>query len=157
MTGPGQPIVLASDHAGVGMKRRLGDALRSWGFAVEDLGPATEESVDYPDFAEKVARRVCAGNGRLGVLVCGTGIGMSIAANKFAGVRAALLYDDFAALHARLHNDANVAVFGARTMRGEEAEGRLKIFLGAAFEGGRHAARLAKIGRFEEGPGRTSG
>jgi len=151
------PIVLASDHAGVRMKRRLGDALRSWGYAVEDLGPETEESVDYPDFAEKVARRVCGGNGRLGVLVCGTGIGMSIAANKFAGVRAALLYDDFAALHARLHNVANVAVFGARTMRDEEAEGRLKIFLGAAFESGRHAARLAKITRFDERLGRTPG
>ena len=157
MTDAAQPIVLASDHAGVRMKRRLGDALRSWGYAVEDLGPATEESVDYPDFAEKVARRVGGENGRLGVLVCGTGIGMSIAANKFAGVRAALLYDDFAALHARLHNDANVAVFGARTMRDEEAEGRLKIFLGAAFEKGRHAARLDKIARFEKRPGRVSG
>ncbi len=157
MTGERRSIALASDHAGVRLKRRLGDALRSWGYAVEDLGPATEESVDYPDFAEKVARRVAGGDGRLGVLVCGTGIGMTIAANKFAGVRAALLYDEFAARHARLHNDANVAVFGARTMRDEEAEGRLKIFLGAAFEGGRHAARLAKIGRFEERPGRTSG
>ncbi len=157
MTGGAQPIVLASDHAGVRMKRRLGEALRSWGYAVEDLGPATEESVDYPDFAEKVARRVEGGNGWLGVLVCGTGVGMSIAANKFAGVRAALLYDDFAALHARLHNDANVAVFGARTMREDEAEARLKIFLGAAFEGGRHAARLAKIARFEERPSPTPG
>jgi len=151
------PIVLASDHAGVRMKRRLGDALRSWGYAVEDLGPETEESVDYPDFAEKVALRVCGGNGRLGVLVCGTGIGMSIAANKFPGVRAALLYDDFAARHARLHNDANVAVFGARTMREEDAEGRLKIFLDAAFESGRHATRLDKISRFEERLGRASG
>ncbi len=157
MTGAARSIVLASDHAGVRMKRRLGDALRSWGYAVEDLGPATEESVDYPDFAEKVARRVAAGDGRLGVLVCGTGIGMSIAANKFAGVRAALLYDDFAALHARLHNDANVAVFGARTMRDEEAEGRLKIFLGAAFEQGRHARRLDKIARLEERSGRPAG
>ncbi len=157
MADAARPIVLASDHAGVRMKRRLGEALRSWGYAVEDLGPATEESVDYPDFAEKVARRVAAGGGRLGVLVCGTGIGMSIAANKFTGVRAALLYDDFAALHARLHNDANVAVFGARTMRDEDAEGRLKIFLGASFENGRHAVRLGKIARFEERAGRTSG
>ena len=150
-------IVLASDHAGVRMKRRLGDALRSWGCAVEDLGPETENSVDYPDFAEKVARRVSAGNGLLGVLVCGTGIGMSIAANKLPGVRAALLYDDFAARHARLHNDANVAVFGARTMREDEAEARLKIFLDAAFERGRHAARLDKISRLEGPPGRASG
>ncbi len=157
MTGAAQPVVLASDHAGVRMRRRLGDALRSWGYAVEDLGPATEESVDYPDYAEKVALRVSGGNGRLGVLVCGTGIGMSIAANKFPGVRAALLYDDFAALHARLHNDANVAVFGARAMREEDAEARLKIFLGAVFEGGRHEGRLAKITRFEERLGRTSG
>ncbi len=157
MTGAAQPVVLASDHAGVGMKRRLAAALRSWGYAVEDLGPATDQSVDYPDFAEKVARHVAGKPGRLGVLVCGTGIGMCIAANKFAGVRAALLYDDFAALHARLHNDANVAVFGARTMRDEEAVGRLKMFLGAAFEGGRHAARLEKIARFEERSGRASG
>ncbi len=157
MTDAAQPIVLASDHAGFRMKRRLGEALRSWGYAVEDLGPASEESVDYPDFAEKVAQRVAGGNGRLGILVCGTGIGMSIAANKFAGVRAALLYDEFAALHARLHNDANVAVFGARTMRDEEAEGRLKIFLGAQFEKGRHARRLDKIARFEDRAGRASG
>ncbi len=157
MTGERRSIVLASDHAGVRLKRRLGDALRSWGYAVDDLGPATEESVDYPDFAEKVARHVRGGDGRLGVLVCGTGIGMSIAANKFAGVRAALLYDEFAARHARLHNDANVAVFGARTMRDEEAEGRLKIFLDAAFEGGRHAARLEKIARFEDRRSRVPG
>ncbi|MGE5189095.1 MAG: ribose 5-phosphate isomerase B [Gemmatimonadota bacterium] len=150
-------IVVASDHAGVRMKRRLGEALRSWGYAVEDLGPESEESVDYPDFAEKVARRISGGGGLLGVLVCGTGIGMSIAANKFPGVRAALLYDDFAARHARLHNDANVAVFGARTMREEEAEGRLKLFLDAAFESGRHAARLEKISRFEGRPGRATG
>ncbi len=89
MTDAALPIVLASDHAGVAMKRRLGEALRAWGYAVEDLGPASEESVDYPDFAEKVARRVAGGKGRVGVLVCGTGVGMSIAANKFAGVRAA--------------------------------------------------------------------
>lgn len=151
------PIVLASDHAGVRMKRRLRDALRSWGHPVEDLGPESEEPVDYPDFAEKVARRVAAGSARLGVLVCGTGIGMTIAANKFAGVRAALLYDDFAARHARLHNDANVAVFGARTMRDEDAEARLGVFLGEAFESGRHAARLDKIARFEQRSGQAAG
>ncbi len=150
MADAAQPIVLASDHAGVRMKRRLGEALRSWGYAVEDLGPATEDSVDYPDFAEKVARRVGDGRGRLGVLVCGTGIGMSIAANKFAGVRAALLYDDFAALHARLHNDANVAVFGARTMTVEEAVARLRVFLDEAFEMGRHARRVEKIAKMEK-------
>ena len=133
------------------------DTLAALGVPCRDLGAHDDRSVDYPDYAAEVASAVSEGRASRGVLLCGTGIGMSIAANKFAGVRAALLYDDFAALHARLHNDANVAVFGARTMRDEEAEGRLKIFLGAAFEEGRHAARLDKIARFEKRPGRVSG
>lgn len=150
MTGSGPPVVLASDHAGVEMKKRLKDDLVAQGYAVEDLGPSGPESVDYPDYAEAVARRVADGHARFGVLVCGTGIGMTIAANKFAGVRAALLYDDFAARYARLHNDANVAVFGARTMDAADAARRLRIFLSEPFEKGRHARRLEKIARIEK-------
>jgi len=132
------------------MRRRLRDALAEWGYAVEDLGPDSPESVDYPDYAEAVALRVSGGHAALGVLVCGTGVGMSISANKFPNVRAALLYDDFTARHARLHNDANVAVFGSRTMPVEAAVARLRIFLSEAFEEGRHARRVEKIVSIEK-------
>jgi RpiB/LacA/LacB family sugar-phosphate isomerase len=143
-------VSVASDHAGLEMKRRLRDALAEWGYDVEDLGPATADAVDYPDFAEAVASRVSGGKADLGVLVCGTGIGMSISANKFPNVRAAVLYDDFTARAARLHNDANVAVFGSRTMPVDAAVARLRIFLSEPFERGRHARRVEKIGRIEK-------
>ncbi len=142
-------LVIASDHAGVEMKRRLLQALEEWGYAAEDLGPGTPDSVDYPDYAEAVAMRVSGGQAAMGILVCGTGVGMTIAANKFPGVRAALLYDDFTARYSRLHNDANVAVFGARTMTEEAAAARLKVFLAEPFEKGRHARRVEKLGRIE--------
>lgn len=138
------------------MRKGLRDELLARGYRVEDLGPETADPVDYPEYAEAVAGRVSRGEARFGVLVCGTGIGMSIAANRFPGVRAALLYDEFAARYARLHNDANVAVFGARTMRADEAASRLKIFLAEPFEGGRHAARLEKIRRIENRPGQQA-
>ncbi|PWB62221.1 MAG: ribose 5-phosphate isomerase B [Deltaproteobacteria bacterium] len=150
MDRPAAIVAIASDHAGLEMKERLREALSGWGYAVQDLGPATAEPVDYPDFAEAVASVVSGGRAALGVLVCGTGIGMSIAANKMPDVRAAVLYDDFAARHARLHNDANVAVFGARTMTADAAVARLRLFLSESFEGGRHARRVAKIGRIEK-------
>jgi len=150
MNGAGRTVALASDHAGLEMRRRLRDALAEWGYAVEDLGPDSPESVDYPDYAEAVALRVSGGHAALGVLVCGTGVGMSISANKFPNVRAALLYDDFTARHARLHNDANVAVFGSRTMPVEAAVARLRIFLSEAFEEGRHARRVEKIVSIEK-------
>lgn len=143
-------LALASDHAGLEMRRRLREAIEDWGYAVLDLGPPGPDSVDYPDYAEAVAASVSGGRAKAGVLVCGTGVGMSIAANKFPGVRAALLYDDFTARHARLHNDANVAVFGSRTMTHEEAVARLKIFLSEPFEKGRHARRVKKIGTIEK-------
>jgi RpiB/LacA/LacB family sugar-phosphate isomerase len=149
-------VVLASDHAGVGMRKGLRGELLGWGYRVEDLGPESADPVDYPEYAEAVAERVSRGDARFGVLVCGTGIGMSIAANRFPGVRAALLYDEFAARFARLHNDANVAVFGARTMRADEAASRLKVFLAEPFEGGRHAARLEKIRRIENRTGQRA-
>jgi len=143
-------VAVASDHAGLEMRRRLRDALAGWGYAVEDLGPATADAVDYPDYAEAVALRVSSGQAVLGVLVCGTGVGMSISANKFPNVRAALLYDDFTARHARMHNDANVAVFGSRTMTVDDAVTRLRIFLSEPFERGRHARRVEKIGGIEK-------
>jgi RpiB/LacA/LacB family sugar-phosphate isomerase len=144
-----QVVVLASDHAGVDMRRRIRDELVAWGYRVEDLGPETDDPVDYPDYAEAVAGPVSRGDAQFGVLVCGTGIGMSIVANRIPGLRAALLYDEFTARYARKHNDANVAIFGARTMSAEEALARMKIFLAEPFEGGRHVARLEKIRRIE--------
>jgi ribose 5-phosphate isomerase B len=146
----GKPIVMGSDHAGVDMKRRLRDELIALGFPVEDLGPATNDPVDYPDYAEAVALRVAGGKARAGVLICGTGLGMCITANKVPGIRAAVLYDDFTARYARMHNDANVAVFGARTMTPEDAVERLKVFLSESFEKGRHARRVDKISRLEK-------
>jgi ribose 5-phosphate isomerase B len=150
LAAPPRRIVLASDHAGVEMKRRLREALGEMGATAEDLGPETPESVDYPDFAASVADRVSRGTADAGVLVCGTGLGMAMAANKFPGVRAAVLYDDATARLARQHNDANVAVFGARTMSPEDAVRRLRIFLSEPFEGGRHRGRLAKIRDIEK-------
>ena len=145
MTAHARRVVVASDHAGVELKRRLLDTIAGMGIEAEDLGPWSAASVDYPDYAAAVAGRVAEGTADAGVLVCGTGLGMSITANKFPGVRAALLYDDTAARYARLHNDANVAVFGARTMEAGDAERRLRLFLTEPFEGDRHAARLEKI------------
>ncbi len=150
MSGKGRIVALASDHAGLEMRRRLRDALAEWGYEVEDLGPESSDAVDYPDYAEAVALRVSGGHAAIGVLVCGTGVGMSISANKFPNVRAALLYDDFTARHARLHNDANVAVFGSRTMPVDAVVARLGIFLSEAFEKGRHARRVEKIGSIEK-------
>ena len=143
-------VAVASDHAGLEMRRRLRDALEEWGYAVLDLGPDATDAVDYPDYAEAVALRVSGGQAARGVLVCGTGVGMSISANKFPNVRAALLYDDFTARHARLHNDANVAVFGSRTMTVDAAVARLRIFLSEPFEKGRHARRVEKINGIEK-------
>jgi RpiB/LacA/LacB family sugar-phosphate isomerase len=156
MTEKAQAVILASDHVGVEMRRRIRDELLACGYRVEDLGPETEDPVDYPDYAEAVAGRVSRREAHFGVLVCGTGIGMSIAANRVPGLRAALLYDEFTARHARMHNDANVAIFGARTMTPEEAVARLKIFLAEPFEGGRHVARLEKIRRIENRLGRQA-
>jgi ribose 5-phosphate isomerase B len=148
-------VAVASDHAGLEMRERLREALAEWGYAVLDLGPATDDAVDYPDYAEAVALRVSGGQAALGVLVCGTGIGMSISANKFPNVRAALLYDDVTARTARLHNDANVAVFGSRTMPVDAAVARLRIFLSEPFEKGRHARRLEKINGIEKRLGKA--
>lgn len=143
------PIVIGSDHAGFEMKKDLKGYLEGQGYHVTDLGPASTSRVDYPDYAESIAFRVSEKEAELGILICGTGIGMSIVANKVPGVRAAILYDETAARYARLHNDANVIIFGGRTMDIERVKRYLDIFLGEKFEGGRHRKRLEKIDKLE--------
>ena len=138
-------IVAAADHGGFEMKNQIDENLRKQGFAVEDLGTNSADSVDYPDFAEKATAKVLAGQADLGILVCGTGIGISIAANRHKGIRAAILYDDYVAKVAREHNNANVLCFGGRTMSTEDVLRRIGIFLKAAYEGGRHDRRLCKL------------
>lgn len=138
-------IALGADHAGVEAKRRLADLLRREGHEVADLGTQGEDSVDYPDFAQAVARAVAGGSAPRGILVCGTGIGMSIAANKVPGVRAAKCNDPLEARLARAHNDANVLCLGARVTDLSVMEEMVREFLATPFEGGRHARRVAKM------------
>ncbi len=138
-------IYFAADHAGRVLKDALLRAAEEAGHAVSDLGTNGDESVDYPDFAHALAQKVTAEDGALGVLVCGTGIGISIAANKNPGIRAALCSDTFSARMCRMHNDANVLALGSRVVGAGLAEDILTAFLGASFEGGRHARRVGKI------------
>jgi len=144
-------IVAASDHAGLPLKRAVLDHLAAKGIDAEDLGAFDESSVDYPDFAHRLAARVAAGDGTVGILVCGTGIGMSMTANRHRGVRAALCHDAYTAEMARRHNDANVLCMGARVLGPGVAEQIVDVFLSTAFEGGRHARRVGKI-ELEEAP-----
>ncbi|RAU22508.1 ribose 5-phosphate isomerase B [Paramagnetospirillum kuznetsovii] len=138
-------IAIASDHGGVELKAQLAKALADWGWGVLDLGTDGPASVDYPDYAAKVAEALKAGKAARAVLLCGTGIGISIAANRFRHLRAALVHDAFGARMCRQHNDANVLVMGGRTIGPEVARDCLKIFLETEFEGGRHAGRVAKF------------
>lgn len=138
-------IAIGADHGGFQAKETLISYLQSKGFDVKDLGTNSEASVDYPDFAQKVCQEILNAQADLGVLICGTGIGISIAANRFKGIRAALLYSDDVARLAKLHNNANIAVFGGRTMSVQEMKQRLDIFLNTEFEGGRHIRRLEKL------------
>ncbi|MBZ4335342.1 ribose 5-phosphate isomerase B [Corallococcus interemptor] len=138
-------VILASDHAGIELRQELVALLKERGTDFQDLGPQTRESVDYPDFASLVARQVVAEEGTLGVLVCGTGIGMSIVANKHRGIRAALCTTEFEARMTRAHNDANVLCLGQRVVGAGVARGILEAFLSTAFEGGRHEKRVQKI------------
>jgi len=138
-------IAIASDHAGPAMRAELRAALEAAGHAVLDLGTDGAGSVDYPDFAQAVCQAVTEGRARFGVLVCGTGIGMAIAANRHRGIRAAVLHDTTEARLTRAHNDANVACFGARTTGVETALDALRAFIAQPFEGGRHERRVAKI------------
>lgn len=141
-----EAIAVASDHAGFSLKNLLADEMRAAGLEVLDLGTDGPESVDYPDFGKAVAEAVTGGRASRGVVVCGTGIGISIAANRYPGVRAAVCHDISSARLARQHNDANVLALGARLIGVETAKDCLKAFLETSFEGGRHVGRVAKLG-----------
>src|SRR5881397_2884930 len=139
-------VAIGSDHAGWALKQRLVRELETLGHAVEDLGThAAEPPVDYPDFCFPVAERVADGRAERGIVLGGSGIGEAIAANKVAGVRAAVVTSDETARLTRLHNDSNVLALGGRTNRHEDAVRWLGIWLDTPFEGGRHVARLRKI------------
>jgi ribose 5-phosphate isomerase B len=143
--GAGKPLAIASDHAGFALKEALKKLLGEMQVRFEDLGTHDESSCDYPDFAHALARGIGDGRYALGVLVCGTGIGMSIAANRHPGVRAAVCTEAFAARMTRAHNDANVLCLGSRIVGPGVAEDVLRAFIGSEFEGGRHARRVAKL------------
>lgn len=138
-------IAIASDHAGFQLKELLRRSLKERGIEVTDFGAFSEERSDYPDFARKAARAVQGGEADRAVLVCGSGIGMCMAANRFKGVRAAVLRDAYDAEMARKHNDANVACFGGRMSAPDEVLALLDIFLATEFEGGRHKERVKKM------------
>ena len=139
-----ETAVIASDHAGFEMKAAIGVRLKDLGFGVLDLGTNKTESVDYPDFAEAVALALLEGKASRGVLICGTGIGISIAANRHRHVRAAVCHSATDARFARAHNDANVLALGARTIGIEIALDCLSMFIDTPFEGGRHQNRVKK-------------
>jgi len=134
-----------SDHAGLALKLHLVAWLRDHGHEVDDLGTHEGTSTDYPDWAARVTGRVLSESGSFGLLVCGTGVGMSIAANRRPGIRAALCTDSFTARLTRAHNDANVLCLGARVVGVGLAEDILAAFVAGSFEGGRHAGRVAKL------------
>ena len=138
-------IVVASDHAAVDLKRRVVELLAARDEPFTDLGPADDRSVDYSDYAHRAVTEIIAGRAERGILICGTGIGMSMAANRHPGVRAALCHDAYTAEMARRHNDANVLCLGARVLGVGVAEQVVGIFLATAFDGGRHQRRVAKI------------
>lgn len=144
-SGGGLRIAVGADHAGVALKDEIARVLRERGVDVEDLGTRGTDSVDYPDFAHAAASRVLDGRATFAVLVCGTGIGMSMAANRHPGVRSVVCSDTFSARMARAHNDANVLCVGARVVGVGLALDIVDAFLGASFEGGRHAKRVQKI------------
>jgi len=148
----GRRVAVGSDHAGLRLKRELEADLRERGYVVEDVGTHDEASCDYPDFAHAVARRIAGGEADLGLLVCGTGIGMSMSANRHTGIRAVVCSDTFSARMAREHNDANVLCLGERVVGTGLARDILAAFLGASFEGGRHVRRVGKIDAADGSP-----
>lgn len=143
-------IAIASDHAGVDIKEEIKGLLEEMGYSFIDFGTYNRENVDYPDMAELVAERVSKGELEKGILICGTGIGMCIVANKFPGVRAALVYDLYSARYAKEHNDANILIMGGRTTDKESARKMVEIWLKSQFQGERHQRRLDKIKKIEE-------
>jgi ribose 5-phosphate isomerase B len=142
-------IAIGSDHAGFSVKEAIRKFLETAGYAVDDQGTWSEESVDYPDYGKAVGERVVSRQADLGIAVCGTGIGISIAANKVPGVRAAVAHDVMTARLAREHNDANVLALGGRVVTGEAAIEMVQVFLTTAYLGGRHQRRLDKITAIE--------
>ncbi|HZE73060.1 MAG TPA: ribose 5-phosphate isomerase B [Pyrinomonadaceae bacterium] len=143
-------IAIASDHAGYNQKEALKPLLQDLGIEFQDLGPSSEAAVDYPDYAAKVAEAVARGEADQGVLVCGSGTGMAITANKVPGVRAAVAWSEDTARLARQHNNANVLALGACTTPPGVIPGIVRTWFSSVFEGGRHAARVEKISRIEK-------
>jgi ribose 5-phosphate isomerase B len=143
-------IAIGCDHAGVELKNELLSLLNNLRIQYIDYGTDSPESVDYPDFGEKVSDAVSSGKIESGILICGTGIGMSIVANKFPGVRASLCNDLFTAKMSRLHNDANILVIGGRIVGKDLAKEIVKTWVSTPFEGDRHCRRLDKITKIEE-------
>jgi ribose 5-phosphate isomerase B len=142
---PDETIAIAADHAGFALKSVLSAELARLGYRALDLGTGSIESVDYPDYADALAGQIESGKVKRGVLICGTGIGMGIAANRHRAVRAAVCHDATSASLARRHNDANVLTLGARLIGDEVAKDCLRVFLETEFEGGRHLRRIAKL------------
>ncbi len=138
-------ILIASDHAGLRLKEKLKLFLRQEGFGIKDFGTHSEESCDYPDYAIPLARQVGENKKLRGILICKSGIGNSIVANRFAGVRAALCYNKLAARLSRQHNDSNILVLGAGFVSTAQAKSIVRVWLDTEFEGGRHMRRLEKI------------
>lgn len=144
-----ETIVMGSDHAAYQMKETIKSYLEDRGFAVEDVGAPGTDSVDYPDFGIKVASAVSTGKQKRGILMCGTGLGMSMVANRFPGVRAALCGDIFSAVMSRQHNDANILVLGGRVIGDVLAKEIVRAWLDTEFDGGRHQNRLDKFDRID--------
>lgn len=138
-------IVIASDHAGYRLKQQLLPLFSEWNVTVQDMGCYDETSVDYPDYGLKVATAVAEGDADRGILICGTGLGMCITANKVPGVRAVTVHDEFSAKMSRLHNDANVLTMGERVIGPGVAAEVIKVWLTTEFEGGRHERRVEKM------------
>ena len=142
-----ETILIASDHAGFDLKETLETELKSLGYDVQDLGPSSDASIDYADFAHPLAKRVSEGENNRGILLCGTGLGLSYTANRSPHVRAAVAWTAEIAALAREHNDANILVLPARFVGADEGRAILKAWLDTPFAGGRHARRVAKIER----------
>lgn len=147
---PGETIIMGCDHAAFRLKQTIKAYLAEKGFAVEDVGTHGEDSVDYPDFGISVAAQISAGAYRRGILICGTGLGMSMVANKFPRVRAALCNDLFSARMSRCHNNANILVMGGRIIGDILAKEIVQTWLDTPFEGGRHQQRLDKFDDFSQ-------
>ncbi|BAI79978.1 ribose 5-phosphate isomerase B [Deferribacter desulfuricans SSM1] len=142
---PDKKIALGSDHGGFRLKEEIKNYLESKGFEAIDFGTESESSVDYPDFAFKVVKAIINGDVEKGIIMCGTGIGISITANRFPGIRAALCWDSFTAKMSRLHNNSNLLAMGGRIIGVELAKDIVDTWLSTEFEGGRHERRINKI------------